>query len=172
MEETEIIEKIFEILEDNKYVWTAKLCRTLNSVKKIKFCKFCRDYANPRKRAKQPHKIKSPCKLVRMGKLRDILYKLRDLGKIKSKRSYRLPDSYNNRGWDYYTIYFLPKNEIINLKLENFFNPLLRTLFSEIIHAHAFTLEEETELAVLVSNLDEEEAREYLTKLKGELESK
>lgn len=100
--------------------WTAMICRYLNdlpeSEKSVIYCGLCGDYANQRKRRRAErlpmllpgfeegaYQLHAPCSRFRLRRLQGILGTLESKGLVGGELMSKIPDSRNNRGYDFAT---------------------------------------------------------------------
>ena len=116
-------------IEARPGVWTARLCRAMHEMPEtessILRCGLCMEFANGRKRwraANLPentlpgfentggaYQLRPPCSKRGLSWLRRQIYRLRDLGRIETRRE-RIPDCRQARGWDWGTRLYPKEN--------------------------------------------------------------
>ncbi|MCG3207243.1 MAG: hypothetical protein FOGNACKC_00843 [Anaerolineae bacterium] len=111
-----------EAIELNPEVWKAKLCRIKHDVPEtnagIAFCGLCKEYANPRKRARSAatgpvlpgfeamggaFQIHEACSSRALAWVRRTLYRWEKIGKVAREVLQQIPDVRQSRGWDFAT---------------------------------------------------------------------
>lgn len=102
-------QQILSLLQVHSFLWTVAICRNVNHIPRIRYCRYCKTYANIRKRTRYPFRLHSPC-AISLAQVSRLLKRLEQEKVIHSKWR-RLPDGYSNRGYDRYHIYFLPGND-------------------------------------------------------------
>lgn len=88
------------LISENQGISKLQLCRMVNC-ESLRVCKYCSEYANPRKRAAGLAE-KRHCRYS-FQQIRYALTKLDDLATQRMKR----PDHYQNRKWDTMTCLFI-----------------------------------------------------------------
>lgn len=99
-------------------LWTAELCRRLNSQPDVAYCGLCADYANPRKRARAAAWaskqaclpglspawcLHPPCRRLRLARLQRVLAQMARYEMVATVPRCLIPDPRQARGWDYGT---------------------------------------------------------------------
>jgi hypothetical protein len=100
---------ILTLLKIHPFLWTARICRSLNNISCSRHCRYCKTYANPRKRTRFPFRLTDPCP-INLSFVGKFLKKMVVDGLIASKKKI-LPDGYNSRGYDLFTVYYLPEKD-------------------------------------------------------------
>lgn len=107
---------------DDPGPWTARLCRFMNGLpeteESVIYCGVCAHYANPRKRLRASrlpptlpgftegaYQLHATCTKMPFGTLRQILYALERRQIVYGQPMVRIPDTRNNRGWDFATVW-------------------------------------------------------------------
>lgn len=126
IETTESPRWVQAAIEAHPGVWTARLCRQMHDLPETKtsilHCGLCDQFSNKRKRvraARLPptlpgfedigggYQLHPPCSKRGLTWLRKLLYRLRDRGRIQTRRE-RIADCRQGRGWDWGTRIYPP----------------------------------------------------------------
>lgn len=107
-------EWVLMAIQQTPGLWVSYLCRVMNCNPSVAVCGLCREYVNPRKRARakkwqdqltlpglsSPYALHPPCSKRALTWLRHTIYALRDQGLVELRRE-TIPDDRQPRGWDW-----------------------------------------------------------------------
>jgi hypothetical protein len=114
-------------ISEDPGIWSARLCRLVNGIpetrKGVMHCGLCEDYANPRKRNRDPtrhgqlllpgvqtggeYQLRPRCKRLGFAQLRGLLRRGADLELFSRWEKQVIPDDLNHRGWDFATRFYV-----------------------------------------------------------------